>query len=135
VAQYPRSFGRNQKIEHPSHRETLLDRTPNSKYERILRLMFRMGKETATFIAQAEAEGEDPYAIAYGLFKLLKGCSKEMLLSAIREAMSLHIVKLSYVESLLRPRGREDVAVYPQNTSLLDIAYQRRELTEYDDTQ
>ena len=132
VAHHPRSFARNQKIEHPSHRETLLDRTPNSKYERILRLVSGMGKEIAAFLTQAEAEGEDPYAIAYGLFKLLRVCSKEMLLSAVREAMSLPIVKLSYIESLLRPRAREDVAVYPQNASLLDIAYERRELTEYD---
>jgi transposase len=132
VAHHPRSFARNQKIEHPSHRETLLDRTPNSKYERILRLVSGMGKEVATFITRAEVEGEDPYAIAYGLFKLLRVCSKEMLLSAAREANSLHIVKLSYIESLLRPRAREDVAVYPQNASLLDIAYEKRELTEYD---
>ena len=55
-----------------------------------------------------------------------------MLLSAVREANSLHIVRLSYIESLLAPRGREDVAVYPQNASLLDIAYQKRELTDYD---
>ena len=135
VAHHPRSFARNQKIEHPSHREALLARTPNGKYERILRLMSRMGKEAATFLTRAEAEGEDPYAIAYGLFKLLKGCSREMLLSAVREANSLNIVRLGYIESLLAPRGRHDVAVYPRNTSLLDIAYQKRELTEYDDAE
>jgi hypothetical protein len=94
-----------------------------------------MGKEAATFLTRAEAEGEDPYAIAYGLFKLLKGCSREMLLSAVREANSLNIVRLGYIESLLAPRGRHDVAVYPRNTSLLDIAYQKRELTEYDDAE
>ena len=91
VAYHPRSFARNQKIEHPSHREALLARTPNGKYERILRLMSRMGKEAAPFLTRAEAEGEDSYAIAYGLFKLLKGCSREMLLSAVREANSLNI--------------------------------------------
>jgi hypothetical protein len=58
-----------------------------------------------------------------------------MLLSAVREAITLHIYKLRYIESLLTPRGRHDVAVYPQNTSLLDIAYQKRELTEYDDAE
>jgi len=135
VAHHPRCFARNQKIEYPSHRETPLDRTPNGKYERILRLMSHMGKEIAAFLTRAEAEEEDPHAIAYGLFKLLKGCSKEMLLSAVREANSLNIIRLSYIESLLAPRDRHDVAVYPQNTSLLDIAYQRRELTEYDDAE
>jgi hypothetical protein len=134
-AHHPRSFARSQKIEHPSHRETLLAMTPNGKYERILRLMSHMAKEIAMFLTRAEGEGEDPYAIAYGFFKLLKVCSKEMLLSAVREANSLNSIRLSYVESLLAPRGREDVAVYPQNISLLDISYEKRELTDYDDAQ
>ena len=133
VAHHPRSFARNQKIEHPSHRETLLSRTPNGKYERILKLMSGMAKEMALFLIRAEGEGEDPYAVAYGLFKLLKGCSKEMLLSAVREANSLGSYRLRSIERLLAPRGREDAGVYPQNASLLDIAYQRRELSDYDD--
>jgi transposase len=135
VAHHPRSFARSQKLEHPSHREQLLERTPHGKYERILRLMSHMGKEIASFLTRAEAEGEDPHAIAYGFFKLLKVCSKEMLLSAVREANSLNSIRLSYVESLLAPRGREDVAVYPRNASLLDIAYEKRELTDYDDAE
>jgi transposase len=132
VAHHPRSFARSQKLEHPSHREQLLERTPHAKYERILRLMSHMGKEIASFLGLAEAQGEDPLRTAYGLFRLLLSSSKELLLSAVREANSLHIVRLSYIESLLAPRGREDVAVYPQNASLLDIAYQKRELTDYD---
>jgi hypothetical protein len=132
VAHHPRSFARSQKLEHPSHREQLLERTPRAKYERILRLMSHMGKEIASFLGLAEAEGEDPLRTAYGLFRLLLSSSKELLLSAVREANSLHIIRLSYLESLLAPRGREDVAVYPQNASLLDIAYQTRELTDYD---
>jgi len=135
VAHHPRSFARSQKLEHPSHREQLLERTPHGKHERILRLISHMGKEIASFLARAEQEGEDPYAIAYGFFKLLKVCSKEMLLSAVREANSLNSIRLSYVESLLAPRGREDVAVYPRNISLLDISYEKRELTDYDDAQ
>ena len=132
VAHHPRSFARSQKLEHPSHREQLLERTPHAKYERILRLMSHMGKEIASFLGLAEAQGEDPLRTAYGLFRLLLSSSKELLLSAVREANSLHIVRLSYIESLLAPRGREDVRVYPQNASLLDIAYQTRELTDYD---
>jgi transposase len=132
-AHHPRSFARNQKIEHPSHREQLLERTPHGKYERILRLMHHLGKEIAQFLDLAEAEGEDPLRTAYGLFRLLRSSSKELLLSAVREANGLHVYRLSYIESLLGPRGREDVAVYPQNACLLDIAYQRRELADYDD--
>ena len=132
VAHHPRSFARSQKLEHPTHREQLLERTPHAKYERILRLMSHMGKEIASFLDLAEAEGEEPLRTAHGLFRLLLSSSKEMLLSAVREANSLHIIRLSYLESLLAPRGREDVRVYPQNASLLDIAYQKRELTDYD---
>jgi len=135
VAHHVRSFARNQKVEHPSHREALLERTPNGKYERILKLISGMGKEMATLFARAQAEGEDPQAIAYGLFRLLRSCSREMLLSAVREALSVGSHRLRFIESLLLPQGRNDVAVYPQNAALLDIAYQRRELTEYDDTQ
>ncbi|MEI9479103.1 MAG: IS21 family transposase [Deltaproteobacteria bacterium] len=136
VAHHPRSFARSHKIEHPSHRETLLARTPNGKYERILRLMHHLGKEIASFLTRAASEGEDPYAIAYGFFKLLKVkvCSKEMLLSAVREAYTLGSYKLRSVESLLAPHEEREVShVYPQNTRLLDITYTGRELADYDD--
>jgi transposase len=133
VAHHQRSFGRYQKIEHPSHREKLLDRTPHGKYERICRLMERMGEEIASFLRLGEEEGEDKLRAAHGLFCLLRNSSKEMLLSAVREANGLHIYKLRYVESLLTPgTNREESPVYPQNASLLTISYEKRELTEYD---
>ena len=50
----------------------------------------------------------------------------------MREACALNIHKLRYIESLLGPKGREEHAVYPQNTSLLDISYEKRELADYD---
>ena len=131
VATHRRSFGRNEKIEHPSHREKLLQKTPNFKYERIYQLMKHMGKEIDHFLGQAE---DDPLAVAYGLFRLLKTSSKEMLLSAIREANGLNVYKLKYIESLLAPRtAKEESPVYPQNASLLEISYRKRELTEYDE--
>ena len=133
IARHTRSFDRHQKIEHPSHREKLLERTPHGKYERIYRLISNMGKETASFLAMAESEGEDRLRAAHGLFRLLLNSSKEMLLSAVREANTLHIYKLSYIESLFGPRGFDPAAVYPQNVSLLDISYQTRELTDYDE--
>jgi transposase len=131
IAHHTRSFGRRQKIEHPAHREQLLERTPHSKYERIYRLMQNMGKELASFLAHAE--GEDRLQAAHGLFRVLLASSKEMLLSAVREANSLHIYKVSYIESLLGPRKPEEAAVYPQNASLLAISYQRRDLADYDE--
>jgi hypothetical protein len=133
IARHARFFGRYQKIEHPSHREKLLERTPHGKYERISHLMKHMGKEIDHFLAAGESEGEDTLRAAYGLFRLLRSSSKEMLLSAVREANALHIHKLRYIESLIRPRGPEEAAVYPQNASLLDISYQKRELTDYDE--
>lgn len=132
MAHHARSFGRYQKIEHPFHREKLLDRTPHGKYERIYRLMANMGKEIALFLSTAESEGEDRFITAHGLFRLLRVSSKEMLLSAAREANMLHIHKLSYIDGLLG-RGPKEAAVYPQNSSLLDISYKNRELTDYDE--
>jgi len=134
VASHGRSFLRNQKIEHPSHRETLLQKTPHFKHERILQLMKKMGKEIARFLARAEEEGDDPLVMAYGLFALLRTSSKEMLLSAVREALSLNVYKLKYIQSLLAPRSeKEESPVYPQNASLLTISYRKRELAEYDE--
>ena len=132
VAFHARSFGRHQKIETPSHRQKLLDRTPHGKYERIYHLMKGMGKEIDNFLVVAESEGEDRLKGAHGLFRLLLTSSKEMLLSAVREANALNIHKLRYIESLLGPKGPEEAAVYPQNTSLLDISYEKRELADYD---
>lgn len=134
VASHPRSFKRYEKIEHPSHRERLLQRTPGFKYQRIFALMQRMGEEIARFLARAGDEGDDPLAVAYGLFRLLKTSSKEMLLSAVREANSLNVHKVRYIESLLAPHaGKEESPVYPRDASLLDISYRIRELTDYDE--
>lgn len=133
VAHHARSFERNGKIEHPSHRETLLNRTPHFKYERIRSLMTRMDPSIARFVERAEADGEDPLTVAYGLFRLLKMSTKEMLFSAVREANSLGVSRLRYVESLLTPRKERAYEVYPQNTKLLDITYEKRELAEYDE--
>jgi transposase len=132
IAHHMRTFGRHEKKEHPAHRTRLLERTPHGKYERIYHLIRRMGKETDEFLTCAESEGEDRLSLAYGLFRLLRSSSKEMLLSAVREANALNIHKLRYLESLLGPKGPEEAAVYPQNTSLLEISYEKRELAEYD---
>ena len=77
IAHHVRSFDRHQKIENPSHREKLLDRTPHGKHERIYHLMKGMGKEIDDFIAAAESEGEDRLKAAHGLFRLLLRSSKE----------------------------------------------------------
>jgi transposase len=132
IARHGRSFGKHEKIEHPSHREQLLMRTPHGKYERIYHLMRHMGKEIDHFLTVAETEGEDGFQCSYRLFHLLRHSSKEMLLSAVREACRLHIYTLTYIESLIKPPHADPTTVYPQNMSLLTITYEKRELTDYD---
>jgi len=132
VAFHRRLFLRKEKAEYPSHREKVLDRTPHFKYQRILSLMKGMGKEVEQFLLEAEQEGEDVLEAAYQLFRLLKGISKETLLSALREANSLHVHKVCYIQSLLQPQSSPH-PVSPQDQSLLEITYKDRELDDYDD--
>lgn len=129
IARHERSFGRYQKMEHPPHRQKLLERTPHGKYERIYHLMRRMGKEIDLFLAEAESKGEDARVCAYGLFRFIRYSSKDMVLSAVREANTPGIHKLGYIERLL---GLHGPSVYPQNASLLTISYEKRELADYD---
>ena len=107
IARHARSFGRYQKIEHPSHREKLLERTPHGKYERMYLLMANMGKEIASFLAMAESEGEDRLQVAHGLFRLLLGSSKEMLLSAVREANASASISSDISRASFGPGGRK----------------------------
>ena len=134
IATHRRSFEKKQKIEHPSHREKLLTVTPQFKQKRIYQLMKNMGKSTEKFISAAESEGQDPADVAYELFKILRNISKETLLSAIRQANDLGICKVKYLISLLHlPDEKHDNPVYPQNTKLLEITYEGRQLNSYDE--
>jgi hypothetical protein len=95
VALHKRCFEKNRTIEHPSHREKLLTMTPHFKEERIYQLMKRMDTEIERFLHTAEKEGEDPHVSAIKLFRLLKGMAKETLISAVREANSLGIYRIT----------------------------------------
>jgi len=132
VALHRRCFEKNRTIEHPSHRERLLAMTPHYKEERIYQLMKRMDREMEVFLSRAQNEGEDPYVSAHKLFRLLRGISKETLISAVREANSLGIYRTAYIEGLLTP-GRADQPVQPQKKELLEIAYEGRNLADYDE--
>jgi len=133
VASHRRSFLKNQKIENPLHREKLIAITPNFKYQRICQLMTKMDDALALFLKRAQGEGEDPTAAAYALFKLLKSTSKSTLLSAVREANKLGTFKVAYITNLLQPPGSKHYPVYPQNSGLLNITYERSDLAKYDD--
>jgi hypothetical protein len=134
VAVQPRLFTRNGRTELPAHREGLLLRSPRSKFQRIYELMVGLGPEVKTFLQAALAEGEDAVQAAYVMFRLLRGISKETLLSAVREANSLQVYKIKYVHSLLESFGRtEPPTVRPQDERLLEITYESRRLDDYDD--
>jgi hypothetical protein len=133
VATHPRSFLKNQKIEHPLHREKLIAITPHFKYQRILQLMTGMNDAVALFLKRAELEGADPLEAAYVLFKLLRFTSKPTLLSAVRQANMLGTFKVAYIKNLLQPSEVKPQPVYPQDPKLLHIDYERRDLANYDD--
>lgn len=134
VVVHTRSFLKKQKIEHPSHREKLLHMTPQFKQKRIYQLMKNMDQDMGKFIDTAEAEGQDSLAVAYELFCILRNVSKEMLLSAIRQANELRISKVKYIKSILQlPSAKEDNPVYPQDMKLLEITYEGRQLRYYDE--
>ena len=134
MAFHPRNFDRKQKIEHPSHRETLLRMTPHFKAQRIYQLMDQMDPALHHFLQEVQQEDQDPMTIAYDLFRLLKHVSKAMLLSAVREANRMGIFKIRYVQSLLQvPTYQPPSPVYPQQSKLLEIDYERRDLKDYDE--
>lgn len=134
VAVHPRLFKKHEKSELPGHREGLLLRSPRAKFQRIYELMAGLGPEIKIFLQNAQAEGEDPVQAAYVMFRLLRGISKETLLSAVREANSLKVYKIKYVHSLLESSGaKEPPTVRPQDERLLEIVYEARRLDDYDD--
>ena len=134
IAYHQRIFDRKEKIEHPTHRDKLLMRTPNFKSQRIYQLMDQMDPTLHHFLQEVQQEGQDPMDIAYDLFKGLKHVSKAMLLSAVREANRIGTTKIQYVQSLLRvPQPQPPSPVYPQESKLLEIDYERRNLKDYDE--
>ena len=133
IATHKRSFLRNQKIENPLHRERALSVTPNFKYQRIYQLMSGMDPCVRQFLSAAEEDGQNPAAVAYDLFKLMRQVSKGMLLSALREANAGRISRVKHVVHILNvPHQTNDNPVYPQDQRLLDITYEGRDLSEYD---
>ena len=134
VAFHRRSFGRKEKIEDPSHREMLLRMTPQFKSQRIYQLMDQMDPALHHFLLEAGQEGQNPLDIAHEFFKLLKHVSKAMLLSAVREANRIGTFKIRYVQSLLQvSQPQPPNPVFPQESRLLDIDYERRNLKDYDE--
>lgn len=91
-----------------------------------------MDNSVERFLSGAQEEGQDPLAVAYELFHLLRGTAKETLISAVKEALGIPTYKTSYLQSLLRPVAGPEHPVHPQNSGLLHISYEGRALEDYD---
>jgi transposase len=133
VARHKRSFDRHKIIQNPLHTESLLNKTPLFKYQRILRLIESMEPVFYKFL---RAQGEDDSArleCAYQIFKLLKNHNRAVLISAVGELLSMGTYKIKALLSLLNLPVQKNVdQVFPNDQKLLDIRYEERSLEEYD---
>ncbi len=133
VAAHTRCFDRHQAIEHPGHRQRLLQRSPHFKLQRMHQLLTRLDPCVSRFLQESESDGQDALHCAHQLFQLLIQSSKARLLAAIREANHLNICKISFLQSLLQSRSsRPGFPLRPQDPQLLNITYAGRTLDEYD---
>ena len=134
IAFHRRSFGRKEKTEDPAHRETLLRRTPQFKARRIFQLMNQMDPALHHFLQEAGQEGQNSLDLAYDFFKLLKHVSKARLISAVQEANRIGTFKIRYVQGLLQVSHPQPPSpIFPQESKLLEIDYERRNLKDYDE--
>lgn len=132
AAIHKRCFAKRQLIQNPLHAERLLEHTPQFKMQRILQLITNMDPVFAHFIASQDDETLRIQA-AYQLFVLLKTHSRGMLISAVRELNALSCFKIKALRSLLQlPEPKEQKPLWPQNQTLLTIAYEERSLNDYD---
>ena len=133
AASHKRSFEKKKLIQNPLHEECLLNRSPRFKIQRIHRLITGMEPLFAEFVS-AQSDEPSMYSAAYTIFKLLKTHGRQMILSAVRELLSTGCLKPLALQNLLNPSGRtaEVPPVSPKDTSLLDIRYQERDLSDYD---
>lgn len=129
---HKRCFGKKQVIQNPLHTEKLLNRTPQFKMQRILELIMNMDSSFRNFIFFQDNNNQRVQA-AYQLFQLLKTHSKTILISAVRELNSMKCFKIKALRSLLHlPEPKEGDPLWPQNTQLLNLTYEERNLKDYD---
>jgi transposase len=132
VATHKRCFGKKQIIQNPLHAEKLLNSTPQFKMQRILQLIMNMDPAFRDFILFQDDDNQRVQA-AYQLFQLLKTHSRAMLISAVRELKAMRCFKIKALRSLLHlPEPKEGDPLWPQNTQLLNLTYEERNLKDYD---
>ncbi len=133
VARHKRCFGRKQTIENPLHAERLLAWTPQFKSQRIFELISRMDETFNHFLIHQD-DDVLRLQVAYQLFTLLRTHSKAMLISGVRQLNGMRCFKLKALLSLLNlPQPRENDPLWPQNKDLLNLNYEERKLTDYDE--
>jgi hypothetical protein len=115
------------------HAEKLLKWTPKFKSQRILELMTQMDESLNHFLTHQE-DDTARVKVAYQLFVLLKDHSRVMLISAVKELNDMKCFKLKALLSLLNlPQPKQGDPLWPQNKDLLDLNYEERNLTDYDE--
>ena len=132
IVMHKRCFEKKQIIQNPLHAEKLLHRTPQFKMQRILQLITNMDPAFTDFIHSQDNDNQRAQA-AYQLFQLLKTHSKTILISAVRELKAMKCFKIKALRSLLHlPEPKEGDPLWPQNTQLLNLTYDERNLKDYD---
>lgn len=132
VATHVRSFEKMKNIINPMHR-TVSRLTAPAKRERILSIIRNLDPAIDKFLKETSFAGEDTYLQSYEIFKLLRSNSKTAVISAVREAISKKLIKISYIKTLLEPPSMHMTSeVMPQDQRLLDIDYKPRPLECYD---
>ncbi len=132
VASHRRCFGREQLVQNPLHAQRLLDRSPQFRLERIKQLIAGMDPALSLFL-DGHDNDEERSSAAYQIFQLIRNHSRETVLSAVRELVSMRNFKIRALRSLLGlPAAVETPAVWPKDARLMDLTYEERSLTDYD---
>ncbi len=133
VARHKRSFDRHKIIQNPLHAESLLNKTPLFKHQRILCLVESMEPVFYKFLRAQGEDESDRMECAHQIFKLLKTHNRAVLVSAVGELLSMGAYKTKALLSLLNlPVQKSADPVFPTDQKLLDIRYEERSLEEYD---
>jgi len=132
IAAHKRSFDKKQVIQNPLHSEKLLNHTSRFKMKRIFQLISNMDTVFNHFLTHQDNDNQRIIA-AYQLFCMLKGHSKAVLISAVRELNMMKCFKIKALGSLLHlPQPKQGHPLWPQDTQLLNLTYQQRSLEDYD---
>lgn len=132
IATHPRCFKKHQTLVNPLHR-SVSQLSERAKRERIHAVMHGMSGDMAVFLDQNAGVGEDAFATAHALFKLLRTEGRGILESLARKAVRGKSPRLKFIMSALNLDTPEPAnPVSPQNQELLALDYKPRSLEDYD---